>query len=119
MEATKLQDRPGATPFRLPPASSAGTRGPDLLEELAERHANNGFSLEADILGRAAREWRAEREGSTPMPTPEREPAGSPFGTTLCEMVEADFRAGLIHVRPIGKYKVGAGKYWLMPVVQS
>lgn len=112
-----MNQRAAITPLPFKPTADLGLHGPDLLEQFAERYANNGFEIEADVLQRCAKEWRGERDTGEVQAPPAAERA--PDGTIVCEMVETDFRTGNIQVRAIGKFRVGAGRYWLMPLVQS
>jgi hypothetical protein len=99
----------------MPEAITAGTtvltdlKGPDLLEAYAERNANQGFLMEAQILNTVARQWREERGESAPPSkyVPLVSHALAPAKAIMCKVIQLEVQ---------GDFRKPTGPCWLVPL---
>jgi hypothetical protein len=108
----------------MPEAITGGTtvltdlKGPDLLEAYAERNANQGFLMEAQILNTVARQWREERGESAPPSkyVPLVSHALAPAKAILCKVKFSNVHHKVIQLEVQGDFRKPTGPCWLVPL---
>ena len=95
-------------------------KGPDLLEEMGDRYANDGFHLEAQTVRSIARQWREERGEFAPSeaPSPAKPLVSQPLAPAkaiACELVAGDHPNALPKLQ-IRDTNLPIGPCWLIPL---